>query len=362
MKSRKKYSLARMALCLPFAAALLLSMSAPAGALRGTTPPTPLRIATPADMIDTWYPMSYNWLAVQNPAGKEKLLITFALHNFPAPQLISIITAPDGSYYNALDYALDPYVITADPITVRNSRFSWSFAPEREAWHLVLNDPMTQIGVPGAVADLWFYDTKPGAAMTDVDWDGQKVFWASTLGAAKVDGWIRFPGQAEPTVVQEWAGEQERMAGYFDLVAGHKGYEYAQASNPDGSADQLFAFPQKNGDVRGVLAHTGVDGSVTMCEPDHVELADWTTEFGMDRGAPVAPLDYPRTIRSSCTSGDVHLARTFTVTEQHVHPLRFGPTDFTMALTTMADGHSDVPGSVATIQHLRNLGWERQRN
>ncbi|MBB5917420.1 hypothetical protein BJY24_006332 [Nocardia transvalensis] len=359
MPSKSVTRLVHAALCLPAAVALTLSAATPAQGRDAAAAPTPLRVATPVDMVQPWSPTSFNWLAIQNPDGPEKALLTFFTSNIPSPQIISNITAPDGTYYNAVDWTPAPFVTAADPVSIHNDRLDWRFVPERDAWHLTVDDAMTQAGIAGITADVWFHDTTPGAAMDPVDWDGQQVFWASSIAAAKVDGWIRFPGQAGPTPVDGWVGEQERMAGLFHITFMHKGYEYAQAGNPDGSADMLFAFLEAGGGVRGVLAHTDPHGAVTMCEPSAADLSDWASDRVSDRGISLPDFDYPRRVHASCDGGGAHLERTFTATRSHLHPVWLGPSPIVEAVTTMADGHSDVPGSVATIQHLRTTGSPR---
>jgi hypothetical protein len=198
--------------------------------------------------------------------------------------------------------------------------------------------------------DLWFRNDKVGAAMQPVQWDGQQVFWSSSIGRTDIDGTIQFAGDTEPTTVSGWQGEEERMAGSFSLDPGHKGYEYAQTSNPDGSADQLFVFPQLvDGSWRGLYAHVEKSGKLTYCEPDIVQLATYEeTAKGYA---------YPGTVYAQCTAEKLNI--TYTVSTPEDFPLGPSglPTNLYPAYTTMSAGSSNVSGSVGTIQHLRNFGF-----
>jgi len=209
-----------------------------------------------------------------------------------------------------------------------------------------------KIDSKGMKVDVTFDEAQHGSAMMPATWDGEKVVWSSTIGTAEVNGTITFPS-GETVQVNKWVGEEERMAGLFKLAPGHRGYEYAQSGNPDGSADQLFAFPNLDGTWTGHMAHTTKAGVVTTCTEPSVQLSDWSHYIN---------LDYPRTVAASC-GGPTPLSHTWTVTEEHMLPL--GLTNFGvnpvglgdatgLGTTTMSDGHSDVAGSVATIQHLRN--------
>ncbi len=313
-------------------------------ALSGTAsaapPPTPLRQATIADMTANPQLLDFGWFSALDPHGLGMFQLTFLEHGFagtPATGLALNLNDPAGNYSNNFDIPAAPMTTTDAPsFDSKAMHFGWD--ESKQAWHLMLNDL-------GTVADLYYTKTQRGAAMDPVDWDGQKVYWAASLGTAKVNGTIKFPGHTEVTKVENWDGEQERMAGTYLLGPGHIGYDYAQAGNPDGSADELFMFPQLNGTTRGILAHTAADGTLTMCEPKDYTQENWD-QISMPKGH-IGTFPFPRTVSASCDN----LSITFTVETPHLFPLLAQ-----LTTTTMSQGHTNVPGSRATIQHLRNVG------
>jgi hypothetical protein len=337
-----------------FAGAALLSIGiavAPAMAHEdGITPPTPLRPATAQDIVTPLYPLcDFLWFSAQDPQGLAKVLITWQTAASQVQSIAINVTKPDGSYANLSTVLTAGAVrtslpsISATPVESTADRIDFRWAPSESAYHLTFK-------AAGMSGDLWFRNDKAGAAMQPVQWDGQQVFWSSSIGRTDIDGTIEFVGDTEPTTVSGWQGEEERMAGSFSLDPGHKGYEYAQTSNPDGSADQLFVFPQLlDGSWRGLYAHLEKSGKLTYCEPDIVQLATYEkTAKGYV---------YPGTVYAQCTAEK--LAITYTVLTPEDFPLGLPglPTDLNPAYTTMSGGSSSVSGSVGTIQHLRDLGF-----
>jgi hypothetical protein len=311
---------------------------------------TPLRAAKAQDVVSPLYPdCDFIWFSAQDPSGAAKVLITWQTASTQMQSVAINVTKPDGSYANLSTVLSVPVVrtslpsISAEPADSSAERIDFRWIPSESAYHLTF----TAAGMSG---DLWFRNNQVGAAMQPVQWDQQQVFWSSSIGRTDIDGSIRFVGDAQATTVTGWQGEEERMAGSFSLDPGHKGYEYAQTSNPDGSADQLFVFPQiSGGNWRGVLAHVAKSGELTYCEPDVVQLTDYqATSEGYA---------YPGTVHAKCTARNLGL--TYTVSTPQDFPL--GPpglaTDSYPAYTTMSAGSSDVTGSVGTIQHLRDLGY-----
>jgi hypothetical protein len=298
------------------------------------TPATTIRQATDADIVAPLYPLDLVWFSVMDPHGPGKLLVTISPNNLPVPAVAMNVTDAAGTYSNLLDYPASLYTETSAP-SIKNNQLDFhrvaSTEPGTKAYHLSVNDL-------GVVADLTFSEAQAGSAMQPINWDGQLVYWSSSIGTARVDGTITFPGASSPTIVSGWVGEEERMAGYFEHLSGHVGYEYAQSGNADGSADQVFVFPELDGSWRGILAHTATDGALTMCPDPQVSLSDYSVTEGYS---------YPRTVKASCGS----LSRTYTVSTPHMFP------NLVVASSTMSDGSSDLSGPHgATIQHLRNLG------
>lgn len=317
----------------------------------GITPPTPLRQATQQDIVSPLYPtQDFLWWSIQDPNGPAKVLITAETAALNVSEIAINVTKPDGTYANLSSLA-NPFTrttlpsITTTASVLSPSQLDFRYVPEQNAYHLTFN-------TSGMSGDLWFTNNQFGAAMQPAIWDSQQVFWTSTIGRTDINGWVQFAGDTQPTTVTEWQGEEERMAGNFVLLPGHKGYEYAQTSNPDGSADQLFVFPQIiDGTWRGLYSHLNANGTMTYCEPDVIQLSNYqTTPKGFA---------YPSTIYAKCTAANVDI--TYTVTQAEEFPLPPGspsvPLNLYPGFTTMSAGHSNVPGSVGTIQHLRNLGF-----
>ncbi|MDP9123443.1 MAG: hypothetical protein M3N82_02410 [Pseudomonadota bacterium] len=311
---------------------------------------TPLRAANAQDVVSPLYPScDFVWFSAQDPNGAAKLLITWQTASSQMPSIAINVTKPNGSYANLSTVVSAPVVrtglpsISAEPVDSSADRIDFRWVPSESAYHLTF----TAAGMSG---NLWFRNNQVGAAMQPVQWDQQQVFWSSSIGRTDIDGSIQFVGDAQATTVTGWQGEEERMAGSFSLDPGHVGYEYAQTSNPDGSADQLFVFPQiSGGNWRGLLAHVEKSGELTYCEPDVVQLANYqkTAEGYV----------YPGTVHAKCTARNLDL--TYTVSTPQDFPL--GPpglaTNSYPAYTSMSAGSSNVTGSVGTIQHLRDLGY-----
>jgi hypothetical protein len=316
---------------------------------------------------DQGFATDFLWWAASDKHGAGKLLMTITSNNLPTPEFAINVTKPNGTYAN-IAVQTTPYTVTDTP-SVHNTRFDfrWVASPPQGgpgAYHLTLNN------MGGVSADLWYSNPKTGAAMDPLFWDGQRVFWASSIATARVDGWIKFQGDATPTVVTDWAGEEERMAIDGYLFPGHQGYEYLQSDNADGSADNVFVFPLLDGRWTGILTHVEPNGTVTMCEPDDVQLSNWLPD-----PTPGSNFQYPGTVRAAC-GGPNPMDLTYNVTAPHPFPLPpTGPESFafvdTVPLpqvplvtdspgwTTMSDGCSNSPAGceVATIQHLRNIGY-----
>jgi hypothetical protein len=314
-------------------------------------PPTPLRPATSQDIVSPDYPTDdFISFSAQNPKGVAKVLITWQTAARQVPCIAINVTKPDGSYANLFTLLTTPAVrtglpsISATPADSSADRIDFRWVPVQGAYHLTFK-------AAGMSGDLWFRNNKAGAAMQPVQWDGQEVFWASSIGRADIDGTIQFPTDVQPTSVSGWQGEQERMGEPFS-PAGHKGYEYAQTSNPDGSADQLFLFPQLiDGSWRGLYAHLDRSGKLTYCEPDIVQLGNYQkTAKGYA---------YPGAIYAKCSAQ--YLDITYTVTTPEDFPVVPAgitmPVDRYLAYTTISAGSSNTPGSVGTVQHLRDLGF-----
>lgn len=336
--SPRKHS-AGIVAAVAFSVGLSVSSSGAAHAIEDV--PTRLRPATVQDMTAGDYILDFGWFHAQDPHGLGLFQFTYLNHGMAGVKWGYMnnlnVNDPQGNYQNLVEYPASPVHVTDAPsIDSAIMHFAWD--DEKQGWHLTYDNM-------GAVADLWFTNTHPGAAMDPVDWDGTKVFWASSIATADINGRIKFPGHSEFTEVNHWVGEQERMAGGFLLGPGHIGYDYAQAGNPDGSADQLFMFPEADGKVRGVLAHTAADGTLTMCEPKSYEQTDWDSISSP--AEQIGPFDYPRTVSASCDD----LSISFHVDQPHLFPL-----NIQLSTTTMSQGHSSVPGSRATIQHARDVG------
>lgn len=353
MKINRLKMSAKLALVLP-AAGILMAAFAPAAQAE---PMSNLSNATNLDMVQPWYPWDFLWVEASNPHGHEKLLITFTANNVPTPQIATNVTNDKGEFFNTSDWILDPFVETNQP-SVKNSRLDFSFQGN-DTWHLIFNDAVSQVGVPGAVADLWFTESKPGAKY-DTSWDApERVFWSSSIGTGRVDGWIQFPNTPYRTEVVEWAPEEERMAGPFSLFPRHKGYDYAQSGNPDGSADQLFIYNNIDGTKRGLLAHTSREGVVTKCEPTDIQLGNWKLiTDAMDRGVRVEAFVYPQAVSAQCDYDGGTLRYDYISTEEHLFPVKVGPSNWVVGASTMNSGYEKHhPGSIATIQHYRNPPW-----
>ncbi len=290
----------------------------------------------------------YGWLSIMDPNSNAKLQSTFSNQNgyagLPMTGMSLQSMDPNGIYTHHWDGPAAPMSHNLPPAMPEyhaGNVFHFGWDEPKQAWHWELHNMDVD-------ADVWFTDTHPGGKYT-VSWDGETVHWASGIAVAKVNGTIKYPGWDHPIEVHDWVGEQERMWGPdFRLGPGHNGYDYLQGGNPDGSADNGFVYEQLDGSVVGMLAHTAADGEVTICALDSVDYDEWT-EF---TGAPgqTAPYPYPRVVGVGC--GGMH--RTFTVDQ----PVLFQVVP-AAATTTMSFGHTDLPGSISTIQHFRDdyTGW-----
>ncbi|RJQ70149.1 hypothetical protein D5S17_29545 [Pseudonocardiaceae bacterium YIM PH 21723] len=354
----------RLLTALAVACAFLTIPQAAAQSLAPCPGPTPLGIGKPEDIVaGVGTPNNQVFWVAQDRHSPAKAAIQFdttpALAR-PTPHLLLIGVRPDGRSY-ALNVPT-VYRTSASPAAIRSPIASVAWVPDQRVYRMTVD-------VPGYFAADLRWRGHPGGAMRPATWDREQVTWSQSLGTATVDGWISFPavspvaglepptlpgpGVLSPVRVEGWAGEQETMSGdwrmspsvsdgvpVFNPLAPptHIGYDYALSSNPDGSGDIIFTFPQLCGKTSGLLAHTTATGEVTVCEPT-VRLSDWhPTSTGYRTWS---------TMTGECGG------RSLTYRAQNALPVTYTRVQG----WDVADGAvvSDVPGSTGVFQHLRQF-------
>ncbi|MFI5782932.1 hypothetical protein [Nocardia sp. NPDC051570] len=351
------------------AAAVVVPTSASAEPAPGL-PPDPDVILGDATVYDMTKPVpagiDFQWFSMLNPEGPGIFQMTF--NEYMVPVMSFRTEDPDGHFIHQWNIPSAPVTRTLPPQmpALHSNDLDFAYDQQADAWHLQVHMPAADTFV-----DVYYSNWHPGAKMDPLTWDGEKVFWASGIGTAKVNGTIKFPSMDAPQQIHDWAGEQERMSqggtsgifenlrfgvspngqlspGFWVLGPGHNnGYDYLQGGNPDGSSDQVFLIHQNDGSLTGIFAHTAADGQRTMCVPDFYEYQDMS-DYPSDRFSPhTGTFRYPKRITTGCGGEKL----TFTVTEPHAFDAAGPGADF---MTTMSKGHTDVPGSVSTIQHLQN--------
>lgn len=357
----------RLTVPLALTSALTMALSGAAWA-EAVEPPTPLTTGTPGDIAAGANAVDNQaFFNVQDFHSPRKMTFNFVTTPLslaiPSPSLV--VLGVDGAGHQFLSPIPTAFTHTTDPAGWSSPAGSVVWVPEKKAYHLVFHtaiasaipagNPFSNGTTTGTVsADLWF-SGHPGGGQDPSDWDGQKNYWIQSLGTAKVTGTVKFPDSATPVRVNDWPGEQETEYGTYELGPGpwppsgvrHIGYDYGESSNPDGSTDTMQVLPEKDGVWRGILTHTSASGKVTSCEPSgpgQVKLADWATE-------PVSRMRYPRTVRVQCTGRSV----TWHTTEAQTQVPYFSLATSGF-LTTDSSAHTDVPGSVGVMQHLRDAG------
>lgn len=335
--------------------------------------PTPLGHPTsPESFLDGVHANALDnqvWWCAQDLHSKRKVCLSFnttsSTLGLPFPHLLVMGVKPNGSLFLGFLPALfkttdAPATLTAYVPGIGDlAQIAWS--PTQRAYHVTFDVTGVYAGNGPEVGrfrgDLWFHGVAGGAAMPTY-WDGQTSYLPQTVGAGVASGTVTMPGYPSYAATN-WGTDLEPEYGtYLDGTdiykpADHIGYEWAEAQNPDGSGDLLLAFAERSGVWRGMLTHTTRDGHVTECEPS-VRLSNWSTQT-TTQPPNLTGAYFPRTITARCAATPTSppcLARTFSMTtDPQVVP--FAVYSFTAA---GASGRSNIPGSVAVIQHFREKG------
>jgi hypothetical protein len=297
------------------AAALVVTLIAPLAAW-AAEPPSVLGIGSRSGIVErAGQPDNEVWFAAQDLHGRAKLFLSYnttpALGSpVPAIAVVGMVPAGDTALQASNGWFEEPvpdplgYTVSNNPPALASLAGSAVYDPARGAYHITLNISL------GVVADLWF--SGPVGGLTDPTvWDGQTSFWNQSIGTGTVNGWIIFPGEATKTTVTNWGAEQETQSGTFELgapplfPAPHNGYYYAQSVNADGSATTLYAFPELDGAIRGILTTTSAGGQVLECEPSgpgQLAATNWYTDPG--------GVSYPLSLSAHCN--DIQTGRELT--------------------------------------------------
>jgi hypothetical protein len=303
------------------------------------------------------------WWGAQDLHGKAKLFVSFNTTpsnlGIPVTHILLIGVTPAGRDFLGVwptnfKFATDPPAITSPVASV-------AWVPSMSEYHLTVHIPGVVVFTPSPgpfTANLWFKGV-PGAAAMPTVWDGQTSFLPQTIGAGTASGTISYPGVPRVTVA-DWGADAEPEYGtYLDGTPAysppdHIGYEWAEAQNPDGSANLLMAFAERDGVWRGMLSHTTPTGEVTECEPD-VTLSDWTRKTGQ-LPPNVTGFWYPGAISATCPSPAPQppcLSMTWYPSPAGTQIGPFPSYSFTVA---MGAATTSVPGAVAWVQNFREKG------
>jgi hypothetical protein len=360
----QRWTLRRARTCLaPLMVGAAIAMFA-SSAARAAEPATVFSHGTTNSFIWGWNAYDNQaWWAAQDLHSRMKLMVSFNTTpsnlGIPVTHMLVIGILPNGQ--ETLGVWPAQFSHTTNPPSITSSVGSVTWVPARHAYHLTLNMPgtFTFTPTPGPMtANLWFTGVPGGAAMPTV-WDGQTSYLTQTLGAGKVNGTINFPGFA-PVSVKNWGADAEPEYGtYLDGTepnqpANHIGYEWADAQNPDGSADLLLSFAEEDGVWRGMLSHTTARGQVTECEPD-VYLGDWTTATDQEP-ANVTGFYYPQVIHAICKNP--RTTKPCLSVEWHMSPAgtQIGPFVAYSFTVAMGWATTTTPGAVAWVQDFREKG------
>jgi hypothetical protein len=344
-------------------AAATLAVLAPSAA-RATEPPTVFGQGAFDSFIDGANAYDNQaWWGAQDLHGKAKLFISFNTTpsnlGIPVTHLLVIGVTPAGRDFLGVWPA--SFKITSDPPAITSPYGSVTWVPSKSEYHLTVNVPGAFVftPLPGPFsANLWFKGV-PGAAAMPTYWDSQTSYLPQTIGAGTATGTIDYPGVRKVTVAGWGADAEPEYGTYLDGTpayspADHIGFEWAEAQNPDGSADLLMAFAEEDGVWRGMLSQTTASGQVTECEPD-VTLSNWTQKTGQ-LPPNVTGFEYPQAITATCPSPPPQppcLSMTWYPSPAGTQIGPFVTYSFTVA---MGAASTSVPGAVAWYQDFREKG------
>jgi hypothetical protein len=346
-----------------FASTIVGALLVP-GVARAVEPPTVFGRGAINSFIQGWNAYDNQaWWGAQDLHSKAKVLLSFNTTprnlGIPITHMLVIGVLPDGQ--GTLGVAQATFTKTDSPPSMSSPIGSVAWVPSKKAYHVVVKMSGVFVFTPTIgpfAADLWFKG-HTGAAAMPTRWDTQTSYLPQSIGAGTANGTVTFPGLAT-IPVRNWGADAEPEYGtYLDGTEpndppNHIGYEWAEAQNPNGSADLLMSFAEEDHVWRGILSRTTAKGQVTECEPN-VKLSNWSTDTTLEPPN-VTGFNYPQTIAASCLPP--HATKPCLALTLHMTPAGtvIGPFPAYSFTVAMGYASTSTPGAVAWVQNFREKG------